>query len=473
MNAKHTSKPTVSVIILSHNYGHDLARAVRSVFEQKRPPIEVVILDVGSDDNTWEVAQEIAKDSPPIPVRLERLPNVGPSVARNRGAALTHGEFLVFLDADDYLSPAFLTKTVPRLQEAPDASLVYAISQMFGEETTQWAVEVYDFQRLCRNNIFNYCVLLRRSAFKQVGGFDEDNFGYYEDWELWIRLGKHGWDAIHIPEPLFFYHSHSTTSLMSYSKRLDPVYRAYIVARHPDLYTAEQVASARQALGEAPAGWHKRPPMKGLDNMQRLAEQFPDNRHILYFLALAYAHECRHTAAATALKHLLELYPGDQDANAALRKVQLLAPYSDGQTEATRVHMVQVKTYLHKKDLLAARNKLACCFGDRLGIHPSDSRLKQLADVAIHHVLDVSDDWQQLAEYRERRVQKLRNWINRLNRGKDRLEQQWKYWERKAKNDKNRSTLHPAQVLARILGFLRPKRRQRDKTKTVGKHSAV
>src|ERR1043166_202880 len=53
-------KPMVSVVIVSHNYGHDLDRAVRSVFDQKEPPVEVVILDVGSDDNTWEVAQQIA-----------------------------------------------------------------------------------------------------------------------------------------------------------------------------------------------------------------------------------------------------------------------------------------------------------------------------------------------------------------------------------------------------------------------------
>src|SRR5271154_6564701 len=102
--SKRNGGPTVSVIILSHNYGHDLMRAARSVFEQKYAPIEVVILDVGSDDNTWDVAQQISRQRPVVPVSLERLPNVGPSIARNRGAAMTRGEFLLFLDADDYLS---------------------------------------------------------------------------------------------------------------------------------------------------------------------------------------------------------------------------------------------------------------------------------------------------------------------------------------------------------------------------------
>ena len=77
----------MSVVILSHNYGHDLPRAARSVFEQKYAPIEVVILDVGSNDNTWEVARQIAREATAVPVLVKQLANVGPSVARNCGVA--------------------------------------------------------------------------------------------------------------------------------------------------------------------------------------------------------------------------------------------------------------------------------------------------------------------------------------------------------------------------------------------------
>jgi GT2 family glycosyltransferase len=456
VNAKRNGKPTVSVVILSHNYGHDLARAARSVFEQTCAPCEMVILDVGSDDNTREIAQQIAREKTPVPVLVERLANVGPSVARNRGVAVTRGEFLLFLDADDYLSPNFLSKTVPSLIANPLASLVYVDSQMFGDQIGRWSLGPYDFKQLCRENMFHYCVLLRREAFDQVGGFDEENFGYYEDWELWIRLGKHGWDAIQLHEPLFFYQSHYNTSLMSYSKRLDKIYRAYIVNRHPELYAPEEVQAARETLAQAPSGWHRRPPMKGVENMQRLAAQFPDNPHVLYFLGMTLLQECRPHEAVTVLEHLLQLHPEDADAKVALHKAQRLAPYSQNLPAVAVAHMKKIKGCMNRNDFDAARDGLARCIGELLDIADDDPRLKQAANVAMKHTLDVADDWQRLAEDRERLIHELRGWIEQLTKGKDWLEKQWKYWEHKAKEDKVRWWRRPSRSVTGLHKSERP-----------------
>ena len=449
-------KPTVSVVILSHNYGHDLGRAARSVFDQKNPPIEVVILDVGSDDNTWEVAQQITRAKHAFPVKLERLPNVGPSIARNRGAAMARGEFLLFLDADDYLSPEYLSKTLPILAVNPRASLVYVDSQMFGDQVGRWSIGPYNFKRLCRENMFHYCALLRRAAFDQVGGFDEENFGYYEDWELWIRLGKLGWDAIQLYEPLFFYQSHANTSLMSYSKRLDKIYRAYIVNLHPELYSPDEVEKARETLADAPPGWSRRPPMKGVANMTRLAGQFPENRHVLYFLGVAYMQECRHSEAIPALERLLQLHPVDEDAKVALRKARLLAPYSKELPASAIARMKRIRGCLNRNDFDATRDELAKCMGQLLDVASGDPRLKQAANVAVHHALDIANDWQQLAEERERYIHELRGWIDELNKGKVWLEKQWRYWELKAKGDEARWWRIPSKSLLRFLRSERP-----------------
>ncbi len=446
----------VSVVILSHNYGHDLARASRSVFEQTYAPIEIVILDVGSDDNTWEVAQQMAGENTGIPVLMERLPNVGPSLARNRGVAMTRGEFLLFLDADDYLSPEYLEKTVPILAANPRASLVYVDSQMFGDQTGRWSLGPYDFKRLCRENMFHYCALLRREAFDQVGGFDEENFGYYEDWELWIRLGKHGWDAIQLHEPLFFYQSHYNTSLMSYSKRLNKIYRAYVVNRHPDLYTREESQAAQSTLAEAPSGWHKRPPMKGVENMKLLVAQFPDNRHALYFLGLAFLQECRPHEAVAILEHLLQLHPQDADAKVALHKARRLAPYSRDLSALAVAYMKRTKQCINRNDSEAARDELARYIGELFEIPEDDPRLMQAADVATNHILDVADDWQRLAEDRERLIHELRNWIEELHKGNVWLEEQRKFWERKAKDDKVRWWRTPSKSVTRFLKNERP-----------------
>jgi GT2 family glycosyltransferase len=443
-------KPTVSVILLSHNYGHDLNRAARSVFAQTYAPIELAILDVGSDDKTWEVAQQIARERFTIPVLLKQMPNVGPSVARNRGVAMTRGEFLLFLDADDYLSPEYLSKTVPILAANRRASLVYVDSQMFGDQIGRWSLGPYDFKRLCRENMFHYCSLLRREAFEQVGGFDEENFGYYEDWELWIRLGKHGWDAIQLYEPLFFYHSHYSTSLMSYSMRLDKIYRAYVVNRHPELYSPDEVKVAQETLATAPPGWHTRPPMKGVENMRRLAAQFPGNPHVLYFLGLAFLQECRYREAVAVLEHLLELHPDDADAKAVLRKAQLLAPYSRDLPPSIVARMKRIKGCLNRNDVAAARDELARCIGQLTDIRDGDPRLFQAANAAMSQLLDVADDWQQLAENRERRIHELRAWIAELNRSKSWVEKQWRHWERKAREGNVQWWRLPSQSLARL-----------------------
>jgi GT2 family glycosyltransferase len=450
-------KPSVSVVILSHNYGHDLARAARSVFEQTYAPLEIVILDVGSNDNTWDVARQIAREATPIPVRVEQLANVGPSIARNRGAAMTCGEFLLFLDADDYLSPQYLSKTVPILASKDRASLVYVDSQMFGDQIGRWSVGPYDFKQLCRVNMFNYCVLLRRAAFDQVGGFDEENFGYYEDWELWIRLGKHGWDAVQLYEPLFFYQSHFNTSLMSSSKRLDKIYRAYIVNRHPELYNPNDVQAAKETLVQAPPGWHRRPPMKGVENMQRLTTQFPNNPHILYFLGMALLQECRPHEAVTVLERLLQSHPEDADTKVALHKARRLAPYSRDLPATAVAHMKGIKGCINRNDFNAARDRLARCIGELLDISKDDPRLKQAANVAMKHTLDVADDWQRLAENRERLIHELRDWIAQLTTGKEWLEKQWRFWEQKAREDnKVRWWQIPSKSAARFRKSERP-----------------
>lgn len=89
----------VSVVIPCRNYGRFLAEAIQSVLAQTYPTIELLVVDYGSTDGSDDVAVGYSE------VRLLRQPNRGVSEARNAGLAASHGEFLVFLDADDRLLP--------------------------------------------------------------------------------------------------------------------------------------------------------------------------------------------------------------------------------------------------------------------------------------------------------------------------------------------------------------------------------
>ena len=92
--------PRFSVVIPAFNAASTLARAIESVREQSRPAHEIIVVDDGSTDDTAEVARQFGEA-----VRLIRQPNSGVSVARNAGAAAATGDWLAFLDADDWYAP--------------------------------------------------------------------------------------------------------------------------------------------------------------------------------------------------------------------------------------------------------------------------------------------------------------------------------------------------------------------------------
>lgn len=105
--ASFTVMPLVSVIIPTRNYGQFLVDALASVNSQSYRPIEILVVDDGSTDNT----QDVLSDFKPfgVMVRVFRLSQVGVSAARNRGLDEASGEFVLFLDADDILLPDALT----------------------------------------------------------------------------------------------------------------------------------------------------------------------------------------------------------------------------------------------------------------------------------------------------------------------------------------------------------------------------
>jgi len=89
--------PTFSVIIAVYNGAATLSRAIDSVLAQSYPPLEIIVVDDGSTDETATVAQRYRD-----PVRYFHQDNAGVSAARNTGARMAHGEWLAFLDADDW-----------------------------------------------------------------------------------------------------------------------------------------------------------------------------------------------------------------------------------------------------------------------------------------------------------------------------------------------------------------------------------
>ncbi len=120
----------VSTIIPVHNRPHLLREAVESVLAQTYRPIEIVIVDDGSTDETSAVAADFADKYSAI-VRVVRIPNGGPGVAREAGRRLARGEFLQYLDSDDLLAATKFAIQVTALRASPECGAAYGRTRAY------------------------------------------------------------------------------------------------------------------------------------------------------------------------------------------------------------------------------------------------------------------------------------------------------------------------------------------------------
>jgi glycosyltransferase involved in cell wall biosynthesis len=119
MSHKETALPVVSIILPTFNRADTLSRAVQSVILQKFPDWELLIIDDGSTDNTVALVEHLDPR-----IRIFRQKNAGVYAARNRGLALSRGEYITFLDSDDEWMPNFLAITVSFLRAHPQEHFV-------------------------------------------------------------------------------------------------------------------------------------------------------------------------------------------------------------------------------------------------------------------------------------------------------------------------------------------------------------
>jgi len=117
------SEPLVSVIIPAYNCAGVLSDTIDSVLKQAYGNIEIVVVDDGSTDGTGKIAEGFLESGK---VRWYRQENGGPGAARNRGIQEARGEFLAFVDADDFLTDDSIKKRMALLAEVPDLELVYS-----------------------------------------------------------------------------------------------------------------------------------------------------------------------------------------------------------------------------------------------------------------------------------------------------------------------------------------------------------
>lgn len=188
----------VSTIIPVYNRPEMLRGAVDSVLKQTHRPIEIIIADDGSTDDTPRVAQELVGKYPDI-VRYVRQENAGPGPARESGRKVARGEFLQYLDSDDRLLPNKFADQIAVLTAHPSCDVAYGITRLVDEagnvlaDPFKWTAR--DIPLLYPGLLVDrwWCThtpLYRRSVTDRIGPWSDMRWS--QDWEHDSRIGALG-----------------------------------------------------------------------------------------------------------------------------------------------------------------------------------------------------------------------------------------------------------------------------------------
>lgn len=224
--------PKITVYITSHNYEAYIECAIQSVLKQTTQDFELLIIDDGSTDNTRNLLKKY-EDHPKISIILQE--NQG--LPRTCNTALEHakGEYLIRLDADDYLDENALGVMASFLDAHPDVDLVYpdyyeidSHGEIIGLVRRK---KIGEDAKLLDLPAHGACTMMRTSCLRELGGYSQD-IPCQDGYDLWVRFIQK-YTPRNVNLPLFYYRKH-TDSITAQSKKVLAA-RKYIKEKHANV----------------------------------------------------------------------------------------------------------------------------------------------------------------------------------------------------------------------------------------------
>jgi len=207
--------PLVSVLIPAFNRHDYIVETVESVLAQSYPRIELIVVDDGSTDGTYETLLQYAKDQR---LRLLTHPgreNRGQSASLNLGLQNAHGVYVAILDSDDLFLPSKIETQVAYLNHNPEVGLVYGMGEAV-DGRGNWLYDIHSPDHIEPNDpnavlldcyfLLPQNALVRRSVYAQVGFFEE-SFRAAQDHDMLIRISEQTRFAF-LPTKVFQYRRH-------------------------------------------------------------------------------------------------------------------------------------------------------------------------------------------------------------------------------------------------------------------------
>ncbi|ALP54078.1 hypothetical protein Tel_13575 [Candidatus Tenderia electrophaga] len=259
MEEQSVRKPQVagriSVIMPCYNAERHLRESIDCVLNQSYPDVELVVVDDGSTDGSREILAEYGDR-----IVFVEQENQGPYPARNNGMTRASGEFVAFLDADDYWAADCLEKLHAGLVGS-DAALAYCGWQNVGlaeKSGEPYIPPVYSPENKAEMFLRSaspwpiHAALVRRDVMIEVGGFDL-NWSTCMDYDLWLRIAV-ARPIVLVEEVLAFYRHHGVGQITSnewrQARNVRDVKKKF-VANHPELVVHLSAGRLRELIDGA------------------------------------------------------------------------------------------------------------------------------------------------------------------------------------------------------------------------------
>ncbi|HZW03848.1 MAG TPA: glycosyltransferase [Anaerolineaceae bacterium] len=267
------SPPLVSVVIPVFNGQNYLREAIESVFSQTYAPVELIVVDDGSQDATWEIIQSYGERLWGI-----RKENGGVASALNLGFEQAQGEWIAWLSHDDLFLPEKLEQQIHFVTRNPQVGVCYADFEIVDANgghlsvvTAPWFPPAEMPRQFIRNMYINgSTTLIRRDCWRMAGGFNE-RLAHTQDFDMWLRMADYT-EFGHLPKVVLKSRAHPLQGSWNFEYQLQEeqiIFCETFERLGPERFFPElaalqnspqRAARAAAALGDLlwqSRGWHR------------------------------------------------------------------------------------------------------------------------------------------------------------------------------------------------------------------------
>jgi glycosyltransferase involved in cell wall biosynthesis len=292
-NNNQEIKGLLSIVIPFYNLGDFIEDTLESLSKPIDFPIEIIIIDDGStDEDSFNKLRMLQKK---YSINLIQKENEGLSIARNTGAEFAKGEFLAFLDADDWIDVGFYREAIKILNYYENIHFVGCWAEYFGEVSSYWATWPPEPPYTLVHNTLNTSALVyRKDVFLSYGKNDPDMSFVMEDYDSLINLLENEIRGVSIPKPYFKYRVRNNSMYHAANENMKVFAYQKIASKHRKIFSeyAEGIINIINANGpgflyDNPTIWY--PVVNfSIDNPNKLGNKSNEDKKINYFIVKSY-----------------------------------------------------------------------------------------------------------------------------------------------------------------------------------------